>query len=213
MAETHRTYIPAAGHDWLLPLYDPIQKWLLGGFAYRALVEQARLQAGQRVLEIGCGTGNVLVLIKQVCPQVDAVGLDPDPKALDRARRKTVRARLAVQLDRGFADALPYADESFDHVFSSFMFHHLTLDVKRGALREAHRVLKPGGSLQLLDFGGAHVPANGWFARFVHGADLIRDNTGDRIPTLMCEAGFTAAAELAHRPTLFGHIAYFRAER
>lgn len=213
MAHTQRTYIPAAGHDWLLPLYDPVQKWLLGGFAYRALVEQARLHAGQRVLEIGCGTGNVVMLIKQLCPQVEAVGLDPDPKALDRARRKTVRAGVSIQLDRGFADALPYADESFDRVFSSFMFHHLTLEVKTGALREAHRVLTPGGSLHLLDFGGAHLPASGWFARFIHGADRFRDNTGDRIPTLMREAGFTAAGEIADRSTLFGHIAYFRAER
>jgi len=152
-------------------------------------------------------------LIKELHPQVEAVGLDPDPKALDRARRKSARAGLSIRLDRGFADAVPYADQSFDRVFSSFMFHHLTLDVKTGALREAYRVLKPGGSLHLLDFGGAHVSASGWFARRVHGADLIRDNIGDRIPTLMREAGFGAAAEIAHRSTLFGHIAYFRAER
>lgn len=212
MSETHRTYIPAAGHDWLLPLYDPLQKWLLGGFAYRALVDQARLQPGQRVLEIGCGTGNVVMLIKQLHAQVDAVGLDPDPKALARARRKAQRAGSSIQLDRGFADALPYAAESFDRVFSSFMFHHLTLDVKAGALREARRVLKPGGSLHLLDFGGAHVRAHGFFARLIHSPDLMKDNTGDRIPTLLREAGFATAAEIADRSTLFGHIAYFRAE-
>jgi ubiquinone/menaquinone biosynthesis C-methylase UbiE len=212
MSNTARRYIPAATYDWLLPLYDPIQKFLLGDSAYRTLVDQAHLQAGQRVLEIGCGTGNVVILIKQLYPQVDVVGLDPDLRALDRARRKTRRAGLSIQLERGFADALPFAGESFDHVFSSFMFHHLTLDVKAGALREARRVLKPGGSLQLLDFGGARVRAPGFFARFAHSAELMKDNSGDRIPTLMRESGFARAAEIADRSTLFGHIAYFRAE-
>jgi hypothetical protein len=74
-------------------------------------------------------------------------------------------------------------------------------------------VLKPGGSLHLLDFGGAAVRANGLLARLVHSAELMRDNTGDRIPTLLREAGFAAAAEIADRRTLFGHIAYFRAAR
>src|SRR5215468_8564566 len=172
MSDTARRYIPAATYDWLLPLYDPVQKFLLGDSAYRALVEQAHLLAGQRVLEIGCGTGNVVILIKQLHPQVDVVGLDPDPKALERARRKTQRAGLSIQLERGFADALPYAAESFDHVFSSFMFHHLSLDVKAAALREARRVLKPGGALQLLDFGGSRVRTHGFFSRLVHSAEL-----------------------------------------
>jgi ubiquinone/menaquinone biosynthesis C-methylase UbiE len=213
MSDTHRTYIPAAGHDWLLPLYDPLQKWLLGDAAYRALVDQAHLQPGQRVLEIGCGTGNVVMLIKQLHARVDVVGLDPDPKALERAQRKTRRAGLSIQLDRGFADALPYAAESFDRVFSSLMFHHLTLDVKAGALREARRVLKPGGSLHVFDFGGAHVRGNGLRARLFHRHDLMKDNTGDRIPALMRDSGFATAAEIADRSTLFGRVAYFRAQR
>lgn len=211
MNETHRSYVPAASYDWLLPLYDPMQKLFLGGFAYRALIDQANLQPQQRVLEIGSGTGNVTILVKQLHPQVDIVGIDPDPKGLERARRKTEREGLSIRFDRGFADALPYADASFDRVLSSFMFHHLTLEVKTNTLREARRVLKPGGSLHLLDFGGATVRGDGLIARLLHRRELLQDNTGDRIPTLMREAGFTAATELAHRSTLFGRIAYYRA--
>jgi ubiquinone/menaquinone biosynthesis C-methylase UbiE len=211
MSEAHRTYVPAASYDWLLPLYDPLQKLFLGGFAYRALVDQANLQPQHRVLEIGCGTGNVTIFIKQLHPQVDVVGLDPDPKGLARAQRKTVREGLSIRFDRGFADALPYAGASFDRVVSSFMFHHLTLEVKSNTLREALRVLKPGGSLHLLDFGGAGVRADGLLARLLHRSELLQDNAGDRIPTLMREAGFAAATEIAHRKTLFGRIAYYRA--
>jgi ubiquinone/menaquinone biosynthesis C-methylase UbiE len=81
------------------------------------------------------------------------VGLDPDPKALAIAKRKAQRAGLAIQLDQGFSDGLPYPDASFDRVFSSLMFHHLKAEEKAATLREVRRVLRPGGSLHLLDFG------------------------------------------------------------
>ena len=126
MEETHKTYLPAAGHDWLLPLYDPIVKLLGGEAARRALLDQACIRPGQRVLDIGCGTGSLVVLIKRLHPDVDVVGLDPDPKALARGRRKAARTSVSVQFDQGFADELPYADASVDRVFSSFMFHHLS---------------------------------------------------------------------------------------
>ena len=211
MSETHRTFLPAAGYDWLLPLYDPFQKLFLGNWAYRQLVDQADLHPQQRLLEIGCGTGNVTVLAKRLHPQVEVVGLDPDPKALDRARRKFAKEALPVQLDRGFSDVLPYHDRSFDRVVSSLMFHHLSLDEKTKTLREVRRVLKSGGSLHLLDCGGASERPTGFLARLLDHSEHVRGNAGDRIPVLMRDAGFTDAAEVAHRTTIFGRIAFFRA--
>ena len=118
MAETPRTYLPAAGHDWLLPLYDPVVKLLGSESAHRQLLEQAGIRPGHRVLEIGCGTGNLALLVKRLQPGAEVVGLDPDPKALARARRKAEREVLSVQLDRRFADMLPYPDGSFERVLS-----------------------------------------------------------------------------------------------
>jgi ubiquinone/menaquinone biosynthesis C-methylase UbiE len=72
------------------------------------------------------------------------VGIDPDPKALARARRKPTNAAVSIQFDQVFRDDLPYAEASFDRVFSSFMFHHLPPDEKvktLGAVRSSSRVV------------------------------------------------------------------------
>ena len=153
-AHAHDRYLPGMGHDWLLPLYDPLTRALGLEAAHRRLTDQADLRAGQRVLEIGCGTGNVALLVKRLHPDVHVVALDPDAKALARAQRKARRRGIHVQLDRGFAEELPEPDEGFDRVLSAFMFHHLEPAGRRRALREARRVLRPGDSLHLLDFGG-----------------------------------------------------------
>jgi SAM-dependent methyltransferase len=205
-------YLPGFGHDRLLPLYDPLQR-LLGFESYhRQLVDQADIRSGQRVLEIGCGTGNLAILVKRLHPSAVVVGLDPDPKALARARRKAGREALSVELDRGFAEELPYLDASFDRVLSAFMFHHLGPDEKERLLQETRRVLKPGASLHLVDFGGAKLRSDGFIARLSHRSERLRDNFGDRIPTLMREAGFAGPTEVAHRVTTFvGRITYYRA--
>ena len=206
-----RHYIPAAGRDWLLPLYDPLQ-WILGGDALkRPLIEQATLASGFRALDIGCGTGSLTLLLKRLHPGVEVVGLDPDPKALAIAKRKAQRAGLAIELDLGFSDRLPYLDASFDRVFSSLMFHHLQTDEKAATLREVRRVLKPGGSLHLLDFGPPRSGLSRALAHVLHRAEHLRDNLEDRITAFLGQAGFAHPEEVGHRGTLVGSLSYYRA--
>jgi ubiquinone/menaquinone biosynthesis C-methylase UbiE len=214
MAKTGRTYLPAAGYHWSLALYDPMVK-LLGGDAARAmLVEQAALRPGHRSLDIGCGTGSLLVLIKDKYPNVEVVGLDPDPRALARARRKGARAGLSFQLDQGFADELPYPDGAFDRVLSSFMFHHLEDASRSGTLREVRRVLKPGARLHLMDFVKAEsVSAGRALTRWLHSGPRLEDNSDERILSLMREAGFAEAKRVAGRASLLGDMAYYQASR
>lgn len=203
--------MPAAGHDWFLFLYDPLQKLLGGEAALRELVARAAIPPGGRVLDIGCGTGSLVILIKHLQPGTEVVGLDPDPKALARARRKAERAAVSVQLDQGFSDDLPYPAASFDRVFSSFMFHHLGPDEKKRTLGEVQRVLRPGGSLHLLDFGSSEPRNDGFVARLLHRSDHLRDNFEGRIPALMREAGFAAPEEVGHRASLFGRVSSYHA--
>jgi ubiquinone/menaquinone biosynthesis C-methylase UbiE len=209
--ESRKRYVPAMGHDRLLPLYDPLQRLLGLRAVHRPLVDQARIQPHQRVLEIGCGTANLAILIKRLHPGAEVIGIDPDPKALARAKRKAGREALSMQLHRGFAEELPYPDASFDRVLSALMFHHLGTEEKEKTLHEARRVLKPGGSLHLVDFGGEQVRSDGFNARLHHRSERLRTNFGDRMPTLMREAGFADPTEVAHRVTIAGRFTYYRA--
>jgi ubiquinone/menaquinone biosynthesis C-methylase UbiE len=170
--------------------------------ARQALFDLAPVRPGDRVLDIGCGTGTFATMLKQRHPGVEVTGLDPDPKALARARRKAELANVSVRFDQGFADSLEYAAMSFDLVFSSFMFHHLEGSNRERTLREVRRVLKPEGSFYLLDFE-ASPSGHGLFKLF-HSGERLRDNTESRILTLMGNAGFSDRKKIAVHPVLFG---------
>ena len=210
MQEGTRVYLPAAGEDWALPLYDPMVKLLGGDAARRKLLDQAALQPGYRVLDIGCGTGTLVTLIQRLYPAVEIVGLDPDPKALARARKKAARAGVPIHFDQGFSDELPYPDASFDRVLSSFMFHHLGADYREKSLREVRRVLKPGGSLHLADFAHAEGHHHG-LSHLIHSSKHLRANSDRSILGLMNQAGFAQATKVAEGKMMLGllHVAYY----
>ncbi|MGH9882266.1 MAG: class I SAM-dependent methyltransferase [Pyrinomonadaceae bacterium] len=212
VAEERRDFLPAAGHDFFLPLYDPVSSLLGGDRAQRALVNQANICPGQRILDIGCGTGTLAVLLKRLYSDVQVVGLDPDPKALKRAKTKAGRAGVSVQLDQGFADKLPYEQGAFNRVFSSFMFHHLEEQYREQTLSEVFRVLKAGGSFHLLDFAGDHG-SHGLLGRLIHSGDRLKDNSTERILELMKRAGFKQAKKTGDGRMLFGLLrtAYYEA--
>lgn len=207
--EPSRSFIPASGHDFLLPFYDPLVRLLGGDRVRKQLLELTRIRRGHRVLDIGCGTGTLVAMIQRLHPEVEVVGLDPDPKALARARRKVAGGAGVVRLDRGFSDELPYPEEAFDRVLSSFMLHHLEGEEKARTLAEVRRVLKPGGSLLLVDFGGSQPGTSGFLHRWLHSSHsshLLDDNSEERVLALMRQARLRAPTTVGRATMLFGHL-------
>ena len=202
-----RQYIPAMGKHWLLPLYDPFTRLAGVGRIHERLLDRADLRRGQRVLEIGCGTGNLLTALGRRRLDVEAVGIDPDPAALRRAGRKAARRKLGIRFEQAFAGELPLPDDGFDRVLSAFMLHHLDEDERLRALREVRRVLRPGGQLHVVDVDG--TPSG----RKTHSHPLVARNRPELVLAALNEAGLTGVAENGREKARFGGYAFYRAER
>ncbi len=211
-AEVHRAFLPAAGHDLFLPLYDPLNRLLGSDRARRALIDQSHLEPGQRVLDVGCGTGTLLLQIRRAFPSTELTGIDPDPKALARARLKAERGQAALRLDEGYADALPYPDGAFDRVFSSLMLHHLEEGDRTKMFSEVRRVLAPEGSFHLMDIAGPEA-SDGFLARLLHRHARLKDNSASRILDAMRQSGLRDPAKVSDGKMLFGKVAYYSAGR
>jgi ubiquinone/menaquinone biosynthesis C-methylase UbiE len=119
----------------------------------RQLLEPAHLRRGETVLDVGCGTGTLAILAKQQVGQTGSVtGVDASKPMIKRARKKATRAGEEVTFLAELAEALPFADATFDVVLSTVMLHHLPKRTRRAGVREMRRVVKPGGRVLLVDF-------------------------------------------------------------
>lgn len=97
-------------------------------------------------------------------------------------------------------------------VLSSLMFHHLDAELRVASLRESLRVLRPRGSLHLMDFGGDRHHLHG-LARLGRHSPTLKDNWDDRILTMINQAGFSNASETGHVDKHIGRLSYYRAIR
>jgi len=118
----------------------------------RLEVELARLKPGDKVLEIGCGTGSLTIAAKeQVGLSGEAAGIDIAPEMAARASRKVARKKIDVSIKIGSIASIPYPDNYFDAVMCSFMIFHMPDDVRMKGFTEIYRTLKPGGSYLIFD--------------------------------------------------------------
>ena len=119
-------------------------------------LEFARLTSGESVLDVGCGTGTLAIAAKRRVGSSGRVcGIDASPEMIERARKKSTKATAEVTFENALVENLPFADATFDVVLSTTMLHHLPEKAQRACIREACRVLKPGGRFLAVDFGGS----------------------------------------------------------
>src|SRR5215208_7030406 len=99
---TNQKYVPALSFRWLTPIYDAL---IDGPMSMSRMRRDLLVQMGdlsdKKVLDVGCGTGTMAVMIKQAHPTADVVGLDGDPQILEIARVKARTLRIELQFDQG----------------------------------------------------------------------------------------------------------------
>jgi ubiquinone/menaquinone biosynthesis C-methylase UbiE len=164
---------------------------------HRLIADGTELEPGTRLLEVGCGVGAVLAVLGQEFRGVRLFGVDIEPAQLDFAHGHLERAGVEATLGEGDALALPFEDASFDHVWMMWLLEHIA-DAP-AALREARRVLAPGGAITAIevDYSTCRVdpstPAVEALLRaMVQGmAASGWSDAGTRLPGWLQEAGFS----------------------
>jgi ubiquinone/menaquinone biosynthesis C-methylase UbiE len=210
-------YVPALRFRWLTPAYDVVVRATTRERTVkRALIAQAKLAAGQRVLDLACGTGTLAIWIKQHCPQASVTGIDGDAHILAIASRKARVAHASVEFDHGLSYRLPYPDAQFDRIVSSLFFHHLSWNDKQRTARELFRVMRPGGELHVADWGRATGPLMraGFVAvQLLDGFRNTRDNVAGRLVEVFRDAQFAQSSQTRTFSTIFGTLALYRAAK
>ena len=212
---SNTVYIHAIRYQWLNRFYDPLARLTTRETAVkRALIELLPPVTQGELLDLACGTGTLMHAIKSALPAYTVRGIDGDRDMLARAQEKAEAAGLEVHYDHGFAQKLPYEDDTFEVVTSSLFFHHLTTEDKRAAFREVRRVLKPTGNLLIADWGR---PQNGLMrvlfglVQLLDGFKTTGDNVRGKLPSIIREAGFSAVKPLREVATALGTITILRA--
>ena len=110
------------------------------------------LRPGQAVLDIGCGTGTMALLVKELVGDSGQVtGIEPALEMVSYARRKAAHRHVAVDFQPGMIEQLNFPDQAFDVLLCIIVLHHMPDNCKIRGKREMARVLKPGGRLLVVD--------------------------------------------------------------
>ena len=216
MSSTPAGITPALRFNWLTAIYDYVVRYTTRERLFKSmLLDAVAIKPGESVLDVGCGTGTLLQAIADRESSVQLTGLDADPGILAIARRKLDAAGTHCDLVPGRSTDMGFPDGSFDRVLSTLFFHHLVSADKQATIAEIARVLKPGCSVQVADWGRPTGPIQRlafYQIQLLDGFASTRGHVTGELTSLFRSAGFRAVEEIACLRTVFGTLRFIRAE-
>ena len=147
-------FTPALGTAWLTPLYDVAIRCLTSEKRWRsAMIAEAKIEPDDRLIDVGSGTGSLLIGLRSACPQADLLGVDPDRATIDIARRKAAHKMSSIRWHHGFLDSLELQDNwRPNKIVSSLLFHQIPAGQKEALIEEIWNLLEPGGMVLIADY-------------------------------------------------------------
>ena len=212
-------HTPPLGFAALTPLYDRVIAGLTREAVWRGrLVEHLRAKSGEKILDIGSGTGSLALAVTAAEPKCIFHGIDPDAAAVRIARKKAASARSSATFEVGRFDRRPASEaDRVDKVVCSLVFHQVAVAEKRRLLSQMLNWLKPGSQLFVADYGAQPTPAMRLAFRMtvqlLDGKADTQPNADGVLPLLIEAAGFGKLTTLEAFDTLTGRIELIRAEK
>jgi ubiquinone/menaquinone biosynthesis C-methylase UbiE len=198
-------------------LYDPLVERMSFGRERRfreKTLDLMDIRPDARILDIGCGTGSLTIMIAgRLTGNGQVIGIDAAPKMIAIARNKAARSESNAEFTVGVAEKLEFGDAAFDIVVNSMFMHHVDNELKKLALAEMFRVLKPAGQLCTADIDRPSTflaGCIGWAARYLLLQPELEDNLNGKLPGLIRAAGFMDVCKQNH---LYGLISFFTARK
>ncbi|MDT5224371.1 MAG: hypothetical protein QOG19_1778 [Mycobacterium sp.] len=214
-----QSFTPAAGNPKLTKYYDTVVALMARERRWRTeAIRQLSLKPGEVVVDVGCGTGSLAVMMKRHESAARVIGVDPDPEVLAIARDKTRKAGVAVEFVRGMGDRAAdlVGAGTADKTVSSLVLHQCPVPMKRAIIANMFQLLRPGGELVIADFGLQRnaLMRNGFrIVQWADGKDDTQPNADGILPELIEQAGFLDVTEVSVTPTISGSISVYHARR
>jgi demethylmenaquinone methyltransferase/2-methoxy-6-polyprenyl-1,4-benzoquinol methylase/phosphoethanolamine N-methyltransferase len=171
------------------------------------VIGMAQVKPGDKVLDVGCGTGDLTLAAQNAAGPTGLVcGIDPAPEGVAVAQGKAGRLNSAARFSVGLIERLDFPEGTFDLAISRLVIHHLPDDLKRKGFADIFRVLKPGGRLFMVDFKPPSSPILKHLAIAAVGHRMMAESRVWEVPQMLADAGFVEVASGPTRSVLMAFV-------